>query len=112
MFHLFEEIGAVFCCKNDEYFTFKREFTIISAIVGYDRSELNHFIDIITPESRQAAYHCFKVQLSESRTSELLLEITHKEGHTIWVIIKVKLATLEAESEYKELLLEANIGNW
>ncbi len=100
MFHLFEEIGAVFCCRNDAYFTFKRELTIISALVGYERSELNNFIDIMTPESRQDAYHCFKTQLSEVRTSELLLELTHKDGHNIWVIVKVKLATLDDGNEY------------
>ena len=100
MFHLFEEIGAVFCCKNDEFFSFKKELTIISAIVGYDRSELNNFIDIITPESRDDAYHCFKTQLSQVRNSELLLEITHKNGHNIWVIVKVKLTTLEDGNEY------------
>ena len=47
MFHLFEEIGAIFCCKNDEYFTFKKDMTIISAIVGYSRDELDTFYDII-----------------------------------------------------------------
>ena len=100
MFHHFEEIGAVFCCRNDENFTFHKELTIIEAIAGYERSELNNFIDIITPASHDDAYHCFNIQLSQVRTSELLLELIHKDGHKLWVIVKVKKATLEDGHEY------------
>ena len=63
MFHLFEEIGAVFCCENDQYFTFRKVLTLISAIVGYSRDELGTFCDIITPASQKDAYHCFKNEL-------------------------------------------------
>lgn len=100
MFHLFEEIGAVFCCENDQYFTFKKELTIVSAIVGYSRDELTTFYDIITPASRRDAYHCFKTELSQVKTSELVLEIRHKKGHKIWVIVKVKLIKMEDGKEY------------
>ena len=100
MFHHFEEIGAVFCCRNDEKFTFNKELTIISQIIGYTRSELDNFINIITPESQEDAYHCFKTQLSQVRTSELLLELIHKDGHKLWVIVKVKSAILEDGNEY------------
>ena len=100
MFHLFEEIGAIFCCKNDEYFTFKKDMTIISAIVGYSRDELDTFYDIIMPSSREDVYHCFKAELSQVKTSELILEIKHKKGHKIWILVKVKLVTLDDGEEY------------
>lgn len=100
MFHLFEEIGAIFCCKNDAYFTFKKDLTIISAIVGYSRNELNTFCDIVTKTSKEDMYHCFKTELSQVKTSELVLEIKHKAGYKIWVLVKVKLVTLDDGNEY------------
>ena len=100
MFHLFEEIGAVFCCENDQFFTFKKDLTIVSAIIGYSRDELGTFYDIITPSSREDLFHCFKTELSQVETSELVLEIKHKSGHKIWVLVKVKLVTLDDGKEY------------
>ena len=100
MFHLFEEIGAVFCCENDQNYTFKKEMTIISAIVGYSRSELTTFCDIITPQSLEDIHHCFNEELPQVKSTELVVEINHKAGHKIWVLIKVKLAKLDDGKEY------------
>lgn len=100
MFHLFEEIGAVFCCENDHAYTFKKDLTIISAIVGYSRSELSTFCDIITPESLEDVHHCFKEELKQVKSTELVVEINHKAGHKIWVLIKVKLVKLDDGKDY------------
>ena len=100
MFHHFKEIGAVFCCRNDENFTFQKDLTIVSAITGYERSELNNFIDIVTPESRDDVYHCFKTQLSQVKTAELLIELIHKNSEKIWCLIKAKKELFEDGNEY------------
>lgn len=95
----------VYCCRNDQWFTLMGDDTGIAALLGYTQEELqtlfqNRLMELIPPEERKTIRERVTEQLMVGPDIEMEFGVRHKNGHTVWVLVKSRLEVGEDGKEY------------
>ncbi|WXL25608.1 PAS domain S-box protein [Ectopseudomonas mendocina] len=81
--------GAVYRCRNDEFWTMSYLSEEIAAISGFPAADFIHnrkrsFAETVHPDDRELTLSA-KLALEREESFELTYRITHADGHDVWV---------------------------
>ncbi|KRW61300.1 PAS domain S-box protein [Pseudomonas sp. TTU2014-080ASC] len=81
--------GAVYRCRNDQFWTMSYLSEEVLAISGYPASDfvnnrMRSFVDVIHPDDRELTQEA-KSALEHQDSFELTYRIIHADGHSVWV---------------------------
>ncbi len=81
--------GAVYICKNDEYYTMLYLTDGIFALTGYTKEDFIstriNLSDIFHPEDRDYIYNEVNTQVSKRLPYHLFYRIQHRNGYWVWI---------------------------
>lgn len=98
-------IGGVHKCANDRNITLVQVDSGFLELTGYSRQELedrfqNHFIELVYPADREELLYQMHRQLESGSSLELEYRIATKDGRTLWILDKGRMAVEEDGEEY------------
>lgn len=81
--------GAVYICKNDEYYTMLYLTDGVFYLTGYTKEDFIstriNFSDIYHPEDRDYVYNEVNARLNQRNPYHLFYRIQHRDGHWVWI---------------------------
>ncbi len=81
--------GAIYICKNDEYYTMLYLTDGIFNLTGYTKEEFIstriNLSDIFHPEDKDYIYNEVDIQVSKRLPYHLLYRVQHRDGHWVWI---------------------------
>ncbi len=98
-------LGAIYRCRNDQWFTLTEPSKGLQSLLGYSDKEIfvhfkDRLIDLICQEDRKAVRASVSEQLSRGRHVELEFRMCRKDGSFVWVLEKCHLTVGEDGREY------------
>ena len=95
----------LFRYRNDRWFTLESKETKLSALLGYTPEELQtlfngHLIELVHPDDREMVREVIHNQLQSAPNIALGYRLSHKDGHSIWVLNKSHLVVESDGIEY------------